>query len=114
VTHFNHLHGIFCNRTPNLGAIRAIGYDMDYTLVHYRMEVWENCAYGYMKERLQDEGWPLDELTFNYKDLYQRLRRAADEARGDLREKIDFGIDIHHSTPDRNGSFAITRAYLPR
>jgi 5'-nucleotidase len=65
MAHFNRLHGIFCNRTLNLGAIRAIGYDMDYTLVHYRMEVWENCAYGYMKERLQAEGWRVEELTFN-------------------------------------------------
>ena len=24
---------VFCNRTLNLRAIRAIGYDMDYTLV---------------------------------------------------------------------------------
>jgi len=29
---------IFCNRTLNLRRIRAIGYDMDYTLVHYRVE----------------------------------------------------------------------------
>ena len=62
---FNRLNGIFCNRTLNLGAIRAIGYDMDYTLVHYRMEVWEHCAYGYLKERLVAEGWPVEELTFN-------------------------------------------------
>lgn len=63
--HIDRLHGIFCNRTLNLGAIRAVGYDMDYTLVHYRMEVWEHCAYGYMKETLLAEGWPVEELCFN-------------------------------------------------
>ncbi|NJR42178.1 MAG: hypothetical protein HC767_05480, partial [Akkermansiaceae bacterium] len=26
---------IFCNRTLNLRAIRAVGYDMDYTLIDY-------------------------------------------------------------------------------
>ncbi len=25
---------VYCNRTLNLRSIRAIGYDMDYTLVH--------------------------------------------------------------------------------
>jgi len=29
--------GLFCNRTLNLRGIQAIGYDMDYTLVHSRM-----------------------------------------------------------------------------
>jgi len=32
---------IYSNRTLNLRTIRAIGYDMDYTLVHYRADVWE-------------------------------------------------------------------------
>ena len=36
------LRGIFCNRTLNLNAIRAIGYDLDYTLVHYRMSAGNN------------------------------------------------------------------------
>jgi hypothetical protein len=40
---------IFCNRTLNLRSIRAIGYDMDYTLVHYRTEEWERRAYQYMQ-----------------------------------------------------------------
>ncbi len=43
------IRGIFCNRTLNLNAIRAIGYDMDYTLVHYRMSSWEQRAYNYVK-----------------------------------------------------------------
>ena len=31
---------IFCNRTLNLRAIEAIGYDMDYTLIHYDVDEW--------------------------------------------------------------------------
>lgn len=57
--------GIFCNRTLNLNAIRAIGYDMDYTLIHYRTMAWEERAYVYMKERLQSEGWPVADLQFD-------------------------------------------------
>ncbi len=59
----NHSHGIFCNRTLNLNAIRAIGYDMDYTLVHYRMRAWEERAYAYIKERLGAR-WPVNHLAF--------------------------------------------------
>ena len=60
-----HRRGIFCNRTLNLNSIRAIGYDMDYTLIHYRMGAWEECAYEYIKESLRAGGWPVDSLVFN-------------------------------------------------
>jgi 5'-nucleotidase len=56
---------IFCNRTLNLRSIRAIGYDMDYTLIHYRTEEWERRAYQYMQQKLQDLGWPVKELRFD-------------------------------------------------
>ncbi len=57
--------GVFCNRTLNLRAIRAIGYDMDYTLVHYRVDEWEHRAYAYLKRKLLELGWPVDALTFD-------------------------------------------------
>ena len=43
---------IFCNRTLNLRSMGAIGYDMDYTLIHYREEEWERTAYGHLKQKL--------------------------------------------------------------
>lgn len=57
--------GLFCNRTLNLRGIRAIGYDMDYTLVHYHMREWEQRAYRFIKEGLVDKGWPIEDLAFN-------------------------------------------------
>lgn len=59
------IRGIFCNRTLNLNAIRAIGYDMDYTLIHYRMRSWEQRAYDYITESLRLRGWPVEELVFD-------------------------------------------------
>ena len=41
--------GIFCNRTLNLRSIKAIGYDMDYTLVHYHVDEWERRAYEHSR-----------------------------------------------------------------
>lgn len=57
--------GLFCNRALNFRRIRAIGYDMDYTLIHYRMEAWEQRAYAYLQERLVAEGWPVADLKFD-------------------------------------------------
>lgn len=59
------IRGVFCNRTLNLNAIRAIGYDMDYTLVHYRMSSWEHRAYLYIKEGISRAGWNLEALKFD-------------------------------------------------
>lgn len=57
--------GVFCNRTLNLRAIRAIGYDMDYTLIHYRVEEWERRAYEHIKRKFADQEWPVQDLTFD-------------------------------------------------
>lgn len=59
-----HARRIFCNRTLNLRHVRAIGYDMDYTLIHYRTEEWERGAYGYARLKLLGEGWPVKDLEF--------------------------------------------------
>lgn len=57
--------GIYCNRTLNLRSIRAVGYDMDYTLVHYHVMEWEQQAYAHLKRKLAALGWPVDALVFN-------------------------------------------------
>lgn len=57
--------GIYVNRTLNLRSIHAVGYDMDYTLVHYRVEEWEHRAYEHIRQRLTAKGWPLTSLQFN-------------------------------------------------
>ncbi|MFO0725708.1 MAG: HAD-IG family 5'-nucleotidase [Myxococcota bacterium] len=55
---------IYTNRTLNLRAIKAIGYDMDYTLIHYRVEAWERAAYLHTKTKLLQTGWPIEHLSF--------------------------------------------------
>lgn len=56
---------IFCSRTLNLRSIQAIGYDMDYTLIHYDVNAWEGKAYAYGLKYLKDVGCPVDGLTFD-------------------------------------------------
>jgi len=57
--------GIFCNRTLNLRGVRAIGYDMDYTLIHYHVHEWERAAFAHARDRLSEQGWPVADLTFD-------------------------------------------------
>ncbi len=65
--------GIFCNRTLNLRAIKAIGYDMDYTLVHYDVEMWERRVFDFARERLAAAGWPVSEARFDPKLMMRGL-----------------------------------------
>jgi len=58
---------IYCDRTLNLRAIGAVGFDMDYTLVHYHTEAWERRAYQYAQRPLVERGWPVSELDFEPK-----------------------------------------------
>ena len=57
--------GIFCNRTLNLRTIGAIGYDLDYTLVHYRVVEWERRAYAHLRAKLCDKRWPAQGLELD-------------------------------------------------
>ena len=57
--------GVFCNRTLNFRSLKAIGYDMDYTLVDYRVDVFEQRVFDYAKERFLAEGWPVQDLAFD-------------------------------------------------
>jgi HAD superfamily 5'-nucleotidase-like hydrolase len=56
---------IYSNRTLNLRTIRAIGYDMDYTLVHYHADVWEQRVYDRLKQLFVADGWSIEELEFD-------------------------------------------------
>ncbi|XP_020593552.1 cytosolic purine 5'-nucleotidase isoform X2 [Phalaenopsis equestris] len=58
-------HGIFCSRTLNFRSISAIGYDMDYTLIHYNVMAWEGRAYDYGMANLESMGFPVDDLKFD-------------------------------------------------
>jgi 5'-nucleotidase len=56
---------VFANRTLNLRAIKALGCDMDYTLIHYRHELWESRAYEHVAKRMAANGWPVQGLEFD-------------------------------------------------
>lgn len=81
---------IFCNRTLNLRAIKVIGYDMDYTLVHYHVDVWERRAYEYLRQHFLAEGWPVAELEFDGTLVARGL--IIDTERGNILKTNRFGF----------------------
>lgn len=89
---------VWCNRTLNLRSIRAIGYDMDYTLVHYRTREWEKAAFERALGPLERRGWPVKDLPFDPASVIQGL--AFDLELGNLVKATRFGyvIRAHHGT----------------
>jgi 5'-nucleotidase len=89
---------VWCNRTLNLRSIRAVGYDMDYTLVHYRTETWERAAFESALEPLTLRGWPVRGLSFDPASVIQGL--AFDLELGNLVKATRFGyvIQAQHGT----------------
>ncbi|MEM9656190.1 MAG: HAD-IG family 5'-nucleotidase [Actinomycetota bacterium] len=57
--------GVFANRTLNMRSVPAVGYDMDYTLIHYRVDEWEGAAFRTARDILADRGWPVADLAFD-------------------------------------------------
>jgi HAD superfamily 5'-nucleotidase-like hydrolase len=90
--------GIYANRTLNLRSIRAVGYDMDYTLVHYRVAEWEERAFEHARGRLADAGWPVADLVFDPTQVIRGL--AIDRELGNLVKATRFGyvISAAHGT----------------
>jgi HAD superfamily 5'-nucleotidase-like hydrolase len=83
---------IYGNRTLNLRSIRAIGYDMDYTLIHYRVDEWERRAFEHTRARLGDAGWPVDDLAFDPQSVIRGL--TIDLELGNLVKPTRFGYVI--------------------
>ena len=73
---------------------------MDYTLVHYRVELWEERAYSYVKAGLLAQGWPVEELVFDPDLVVQGL--VMDTERGNVVKPNRFGYvktAYHGTTP---------------
>ena len=89
---------VFTNRTLNMRSIKAIGYDMDYTLTQYHAEAWEERAFAHARERLAALGWPVEHLEFDASVVSRGLVMDLDQ--GNLLKATRFGwvIRAMHGT----------------
>ncbi len=103
---------IHCNRTLNLRAIKAIGYDMDYTLIHYDVAAWERHAYDHVKRRFADAGWPVAQLSFDPSLMIRGL--IIDTERGNILKVNRFGFVKHAFHGTRPLGFEQTKELYSR
>ena len=58
---------VFCNRELSLGNVRAIGFDMDYTIAQYKQPAFDKLAFDGAKEKLVKKlGYPKELLDVEY------------------------------------------------
>jgi HAD superfamily 5'-nucleotidase-like hydrolase len=75
---------IYCNRSLNLRNIKAVGFDMDYTLALYKPEQFEVLAYNETLKKLVNMGYPDDILKWKF-DISHMIRGLAiDKMRGNI------------------------------
>ena len=59
--------GVFCNREIKLGSLKAIGFDMDYTLAQYKQPAFDQLAFDGAKDKLVNNfGYPKEVLDIEY------------------------------------------------
>ncbi|MDA9951388.1 HAD-IG family 5'-nucleotidase [Oligoflexaceae bacterium] len=75
---------VYVNRSLNMGHLKAIGFDMDHTLLRYRRETFECKVFSMALERLIQMGYPknLSRLEFNPDSVIRGL--LVDKERGNL------------------------------
>lgn len=75
---------IYCNRSLNMKTIKAVGFDMDYTLALYKPETFEALAYAETLKKLVSLGYPEEILawTFDWNHMVRGL--CIDKERGNI------------------------------
>jgi hypothetical protein len=80
---------IFCNRELKLSGIRAIGFDMDYTLAQYQQPAFDKLAFdGAIKKLVHSFGYPEELLDVEYDHTQWTRGLIIDTQRGNFL-KID-------------------------
>lgn len=89
---------VYTNRTLNMKKIKAIGFDMDYTLVRYKSEAFEKFVHGLvLKKMVELKNYPKEvlDLKFDFNLVIQGL--VIDKQRGNLLQVSRFGkVKIAH------------------
>jgi HAD superfamily 5'-nucleotidase-like hydrolase len=75
---------IFCNRSLNMRNIKAVGFDMDYTLALYKPEEFEVLAYNETLLKLISIGYPEEILSWTFDINYMIRGLAIDKMRGNI------------------------------
>lgn len=86
---------IYVNRNLRMDSIRAIGFDMDYTLARYQREKLEELAHRLAVSKLIERGYPPEIATFTYDPRFVIRGLTVDKQLGNIL-KLD-----RHNHPGR-------------
>lgn len=75
---------VFCNRSLNMKSIKAVGFDMDYTLAKYKLDAFEKLAYDETLKKLVAAGYPKEILDFKFDDKHMIRGLIIDKKRGNI------------------------------
>jgi len=75
---------VFCNRSLNMGSVKALGFDMDYTLALYQANSFEALVYEETLKKMVAAGYPKEILdwSFDYSSMIRGL--VIDKHRGNI------------------------------
>lgn len=83
------VNDVFCNRELKLSGIRAVGFDMDYTIAQYKQPAFDKLAFDGAKEKLvKNFGYPEELLDVEYDHTFWVRGLIIDTQRGNFL-KID-------------------------
>jgi HAD superfamily 5'-nucleotidase-like hydrolase len=77
-------HQIYCNRSLNMKSIKAIGFDMDYTLALYDPKTFETLAYKETLKKLVTLGYPDEILAWEFDTEYMIRGLVIDKKNGNI------------------------------
>lgn len=75
---------VFCNRSLNMRSIKAVGFDMDYTLALYKPETFEKLAYDETLKKLIEIGYPKEIENWEFDHTYMIRGLVIDKIRGNI------------------------------
>eukprot|EP00879_Flechtneria_rotunda_P000833 GHRR01000958.1.p1 GENE.GHRR01000958.1~~GHRR01000958.1.p1 ORF type:complete len:660 (+),score=216.69 GHRR01000958.1:198-2177(+) len=76
---------IFCNRSLNMKQIKAVGFDMDYTLAQYKPDTFELLAHTQTVDKLVTAfGYPPELYDFKFDWRYMMKGLIIDKKRGNV------------------------------
>ncbi len=84
-------HRVFVNRNLRLDSVKAVGFDLDYTLARYRRERLESLAFSLTADKLMERGYTLDKSVLVYDPTFVVRGLVVDKELGNILK-----LDRHH------------------
>lgn len=75
---------IFCNRSLNVESIKAVGFDMDYTLALYKPFSFETLVFAEILKKMVANGYPSDILSWTFEPTAMIRGLVIDKKRGNI------------------------------